>query len=357
MPVQGRTRCPRRTGYAPNRTTAATRPANPSGKAFDASAPNPTVTFLRSIGAVAAASGDGLIDWDAALDAATAATPPGSIELDADEQAAIADDVRAAHAAIEAASGSDFAVPSPVEVQNRHHWMEANVDIFRQALGPLEDRPVLLPGVAGRVNTATMATLLSVLGRYVLGQYDPRLFDDGPPRLYFVLPNLRHAATVLDVEEARFRRWIAFHEVAHAAEFEAAPWLVPYLEGRIERTVAALGAGDIDTGAIRDLDAAMTAVEGYAEFVMDRAFDDRADDLREKLDARRRSGGPLLAIVRRLLGLGLKRRQYERGKAFFDAVAEARGEAAVGAVWRDEDALPRPREIENPERWIARVDP
>ena len=315
------------------------------------------MTFLRSIGALAGASGDGLIDWDAALDAATAATPPGSIELDAGEREAFADDVRAAHDAIEAASGIDFDVPSPIEVQNRHHWIEANVGIFREALGPLEDRRVLLPGVAGRVNTATLATLLSVLGRYVLGQYDPRLFGDGPPRLYFVLPNLRHAATVLDVEEDRFRRWIAFHEVAHAAEFEAAPWLVPHLEARIERAVSALGEGDIDTGAIRDLDTAMTVVEGYAEFVMDRAFDDRADDLREKLDARRRSGGPFVVIVRRLLGLGLKRRQYERGKAFFDAVAEARGVDATGAVWRDVDALPTTREIEEPDRWIDRVDP
>ena len=327
------------------------------GKAFDASAPSPLVTFLRSIGAVAAASGDGMIDWEAALDAATAATPPGSIELDAGEREAFAADVRAAHGAIEDASGVDFAVPSPIEVQNRHHWIEANVGIFQKALAPVEERSVLLPGVAGRVNTATMATLLSVLGRYVLGQYDPRLFEDGPPRLYFVLPNLRHAATVLDVDEARFRRWIAFHEVAHAAEFEAAPWLVPHLEGRIERAVSALGQGDLDTGAIRDLDAAMTAVEGYAEFVMDRAFDDRYDDLREKLDARRRGGGPLVVIVRRLLGLGLKRRQYERGKAFFDAVADARGVDAAGAVWRDLDSLPTPREIKEPERWIARVDP
>ena len=315
------------------------------------------MTFLRSIGALAAASGDGMIDWGAALDAAMAATPPGSIELDAGEREAFAADVRAAHGAIEDASGIDFAVPSPIEVQNRHHWIEANVGIFQKALAPVEEQPVLLPGVAGRVNTATMATLLSVLGRYVLGQYDPRLFEDGPPRLYFVLPNLRHAATVLDVEEDRFRRWIAFHEVTHAAEFEAAPWLVPHLEGRIERAVSALGEGDLDTGAIRDLDAAMTVVEGYAEFVMDRAFDDRYDDLREKLDARRRGGGPLVVVVRRLLGLGLKRRQYERGKAFFDAVADERGVDAAGAVWRDLDALPTPREIKEPERWIARVDP
>ena len=315
------------------------------------------MTFLRSLGALASASGDGPIDWDAVVDAATASVPPGSIELDADERAAFADDVRAAHRGVEAASGLSFTVPSPIEVQNRHHWIEANVTTFERVMAPIEDRPVLLPGVANRINTATMATVLSVLGRYVLGQYDPVLFGDDEPRLYFVLPNLRHAADTLDVDADRFRRWIAFHEVAHAAEFEAAPWLVPHVEERVERAVTALSEGDLDTGAIRDVDVTMTAVEGYAEFLMDRAFDRDADDLREKLDARRRGGGPLVILVRRLLGLGIKRRQYERGKAFFDAVAEARGDRAAAAVWRAASALPTERELDQPERWLARVDP
>ena len=315
------------------------------------------MTFLRSLGAVASASGDGPIDWDAVTVAATAAVPPGSIELDADERAAFADDVRAAHRGIESASGLDFDVPSPIEVQSRHHWIEANVSTFERVLAPIEDQSTVFPGVANRVNTATMATVLSVLGRYVLGQYDPVLFGDEEPRLYFVLPNLRTAADTLEVDEGRFRRWIAFHEVAHAAEFEAAPWLVPHVEDRVERAVSALAEGDLDTGAIRDVDVTMTAVEGYAEFLMDRAFDDRADDLREKLDARRRSGGPLVILVRKLLGLGIKRRQYERGKAFFDAVSEARGDRAAAAVWREESALPTEREIDEPRRWIARVDP
>ena len=328
-----------------------------SGKGFHPSPPSDPVTFLRSLGAVATASADGAIDWDAVVDAATASTPPGSIELDPDERAGFADDVRAAHDAIERASGLSFPVPTPIEVQNRHHWIEANVATFERVLAPIEDRSVLMPGVTGRLNTATMATVLSVLGRYVLGQYDPVLFGDGDPRLYFVLPNLDDAAETLDVDPDRFRRWIAFHEVTHAAEFEAAPWLTDHVEDRVRRAVTALSEGDLDTGAIRDVDTTMTAVEGYAEFVMDGAFDEDVDDLREKLDARRRSGGPLVVLVRKLLGLGIKRRQYERGKAFFDAVADARGDHAAAAVWRDAESLPTEREIDAPERWIARIDP
>ena len=315
------------------------------------------MTLFESLGALATASGDGAVDWDAVSSAARASMDPGDLDVGPAERAGFASDVRDARRAIAATTGRSFAISDAVEVQHRHHWIDANVETFRLVLAPLDETPTLLPGLANRVNTATMATLLAVLGRNVLGQYDPRLFAEGDPGLYFVLPNLRRAAAVMNVDHPRFRRWIAFHEVTHAAEFDAAPWLVPHLEDRIERAVGGLAEGDLDAAAVRDVDDAMTAVEGYAEFVMDRAFDARTDDLRERLDARRRAGGPLAALVRRLLGLGIKRRQYERGKAFFDAVADARGVEAAGAVWREPAALPTSSEFEQPAQWLSRVEP
>jgi uncharacterized protein (DUF2342 family) len=35
-----------------------------------------------------------------------------------------------------------------------------------------------------------------------------------------------------------FRTWIALHETTHAFEFEAHPWLRPYLAERLERQLA-----------------------------------------------------------------------------------------------------------------------
>jgi len=54
----------------------------------------------------------------------------------------------------------------------------------------------------------------------------------------------------------------------------------------------------------------MTAVEGYAEVLMDRAFDGEYADLRRKLDERRGGGGPVQPARAGCSGLGLKRRQY-----------------------------------------------
>ncbi len=322
------------------------------------------MNLLRSVGAIASASGEATVDWDAAVDAATAAIEPGSLDLEPGERTGYAADVRDARDQIREISTLTFDLPDVIEIQHRHHWINANVGTFQNVLQPLADREVAFPGVTRTVNTATMACMLAFLGRHVLGQYDPLLLAEANPRLYFVRPNVRRMAAELDVDHDRFRRWIVVHEVAHVAEFGAAPWLDDHLEAQVEEAMDAVASRDVARETFHDLNArmetvnaTMTAVEGYAEFLMDRAFDERYDDLREKVDERRQGGGPFARVVRRILGLGLKRQQYERGKAFFDEVAAARGIEAAGVVWDDPANLPEPDELDTPAAWLRRVDP
>ncbi|WP_135852919.1 zinc-dependent metalloprotease [Halorussus salinus] len=317
------------------------------------------MSLYRSVRAIADASGTGPIDWAAVAEAAKASTDPGSIDMSPSERAGYAADVRDARTRVREVSGAEFDVPDTIEVQNRHHWIDANIDTFRRVMEPVEERgPELMPGVARTINTGTMSLMLSVLAKNVLGQYDPLLLADGDEHaLYFVRPNIDRIARELDVDYDRFRRWIAFHEVTHAAEFGAAPWLSDHLETRMESGIDALAKGRLDRDAFRDLDAAMTAVEGYAELLMDGAFDDEYADLREKMEARRQGGDPLSRLVRRLLGLGLKRRQYERGKAFFETVAARRGIEGATVVWDRPENLPTDEELDAPEQWLARVNP
>jgi len=320
------------------------------------------VNVFESLGAVAGASGDGPVDWDGVAEAAKAGTDPGSVDLTPGEQEAYANDVRDARDRVREVAAVSFELPSAIEIQNRHHWIDANVDTFGRLMAPLEDQQVLLPDVSRVVNTGTMSVAMAFLGRHVLGQYDPLLLADGDDHaLYFVHPNIERVADALDVEYPRFRRWIAIHEVTHAAEFGAAPWLSAHLEERMERGVGELSEGGaisgMDSDALRELNRTMTAVEGYAELVMDRAFEGEFADVREKVDERRKGGDPVTRLLRRLLGLGLKRRQYERGRAFFAAVADERGLAATSAVWDDPVNLPSDEELDDPQRWLARVDP
>jgi len=315
------------------------------------------MNLFESVRALTAASGTGPIDWEAATDAATAATDPGSISLTEAEQEAYAADVRAARAAVDAVTEADFELPASIRIFDRHHWIEANVGTFERVMEPVETRADRIPGIARTLNTGTMAVTLAFLGRNVLGQYDPVLLAEDSHELYFVHPNIVDVADELDVPLARFRRWIAFHEVTHAAEFGAAPWLPEYLESRLEEAVADLADGKLDREAFGELDTAMTAVEGYAELLMDEAFDRPHADLRNALDRRRQNRGPIAGAIGRLLGLGLKRRQYERGKTFFEAVAADRGVEGTGAVWERPANLPTDDELDTPTKWLDRVDP
>ena len=317
--------------------------------------------LLHSVRTVTGASGSGTgqVDWAAVAEAARAATEPGSLALSDGDREGYAADVRAARDRLRTVAGVGFDLPEAVEIQHRGHWIDANVETFRRVMAPLETRgPAVTPGAARVANTATLSALLAFLARNVLGQYDPLLLADEPDRehgLYLVHPNIVGVAGALDVPLSRFRRWIAFHEVAHAAEFGAAPWLSDHLEGLVERGVTALGEGRVDRAAFADLDAAMTAVEGYAELLMDRAFDAEYADLRAKIDARRRGGPPLTRLLRRLFGLGVKRQQYERGADFFRAVADADGLATANRVWERPANLPSDEELDDPERWLARL--
>ena len=61
-----------------------------------------------------------------------------------------------------------------------------------------------------------------------------------PGRLLFVEENIRESAH-LGVPLGPFRTWIALHETTHAFEFEAHPWLRPYLASRLERQLTCSG--------------------------------------------------------------------------------------------------------------------
>jgi uncharacterized protein (DUF2342 family) len=57
----------------------------------------------------------------------------------------------------------------------------------------------------------------------------------------------------------------------------------------------------------------------------------------------------------RLTGMDLKMEQYKKGERFVRAIADARGKTALTRLWEGPETLPRDGEIEQPERWIARV--
>jgi coenzyme F420 biosynthesis associated uncharacterized protein len=292
-----------------------------------------------------------------------------------------------------------LAGPLPhAEPVGRAVWIESNLASLKTVLDPVAGRlgqgmGPLGPAVstaAGVVIALEVGAISGLLAQRVMGQYEFAILDPkAPARLLFVSPNLARAAGTLEAESDELLRWVALHEVTHALQFGGVPWLREHLAGMVTELLAALDVdprrmmrlpdaadlkallemareGDLTTlvvgperrSLLDRMQAFMAVLEGYAEHVMDAVGEDLLPNLphlREALDRRRRDRSGLLRVLERLLGLELKMRQYQQGKAFCDAVVTAGGIAALNRVWDGPDRLPTMAEIDDPAGWLART--
>ena len=341
-----------------------------------------------------------MIDWGLAerIGGFVAGEPPGGSALAGDLQAFTAD-------AIERVTAYTGLTPTreipPPEAIGRKAWLSANLATMRTLMAPLDAKlgeqgagSGPLRSVGGVLLGAEVGVLVGYLGQRVLGQYELVLLDAASPeRLLFVAPNLREAALRLEVDEADLVAWVAFHEVTHAVQFTAVPWLKEHLGGLMSRLLESvdvkvdlasvlrlpspddlrglvdkvrdgglvtLMAGPERMAIIDEIQNVMAVVEGHAEHVMDAVGAealDSLDELRGALDRRRAEKPPAMRLLEKLLGLELKMRQYQLGKAFCDAVVEREGPEALHRVWSSPAALPSGTELELPELWLDRTRP
>jgi len=301
-------------------------------------------------------------------------------------------------------SGLDPGDPAPsAEVVGRQEWAEANLSSLASLLDPVAERlearfeaagpfAGALRAGAGVTLAAEVGLVTGYLSQRVLGQYELSLLGpESPARLLLVAPNLDRAATELGAERESFLRWVTIHELVHAVQFGAVPWLRGHLgdllrkyldtvEVRIDRGAAGglpslpdLGklvdrfnegglAALVQSGAQREVlervQATMAVVEGHAEHLMDSLAPELVpnhEGLREAMDARRAGRSAPERILMRLLGMDMKMRQYELGKAFCDAVVAEGGIELLNRVWSGPEALPTLAELDSPHGWVSRT--
>jgi coenzyme F420 biosynthesis associated uncharacterized protein len=104
--------------------------------------------------------------------------------------------------------------------------------------------------------------------------------------------------------------------------------------------------------------ATMSLLEGHADVVMDMVGPDVIPSvaaIRSKFTKRRKGRGVFDQLVRRLLGLDAKMRQYSDGAGFVQGVVDKVGMDGFNRVWEGPETLPRPEEIHAPTQWIDRV--
>jgi putative hydrolase len=78
-------------------------------------------------------------------------------------------------------------------------------------------------------------------------------------------------------------------------------------------------------------------------------------EIREAFQIRRANVGSLDQLLRRVLGMDAKMRQYRDGKKFVDSVVEQVGMAGFNRIWESPQTLPTLDEIHAPADWVARV--
>jgi coenzyme F420 biosynthesis associated uncharacterized protein len=287
----------------------------------------------------------------------------------------------------------------PVLIVDRPGWIDANVDSLQSMLEPVVAAMVakrkspqpashLVQGVGGKVTGAEAGALMSFLASKILGQYD--LAPDGAPRLLLVAPNVLHTETEMGVDPADFRLWVCLHEETHRVQFTAVPWLrqhvidsarqlsldlapdpeqlgekILQLAQNLPDALRSGGNGLTDIFAtpaqraqIARVTAIMSLLEGHADVVMDDvgpAIVPSVEHIRARFQQRRKNVSGVDKILRRLLGLEAKMRQYRDGALFVRAVTDKIGTDGFNAVWTSPETLPLPEEIESPATWVKRV--
>ncbi|MDQ3760692.1 MAG: zinc-dependent metalloprotease [Actinomycetota bacterium] len=283
--------------------------------------------------------------------------------------------------------------PPPADVVDRPGWVAAATEGLSRLLVDYR-----VPAGRARRMLATTAGVqvgvaMAFLASRVLGQYDP--FggpSEDPGRLLLVAPNVITIGRTLDVPADEFRMWVCLHEATHRLQFNAVPWLRAHFANQVQSFVAAAEDPDTVAKMIGRLPAALrgarrgeapdalgvlallqspeqravldrllalaTLLEGHADHVMDAVGPSVVPSvrlIRQRFTARRHGGSLAERVLRAVLGIDAKLRQYAEGAAFTQHVVNAVGMAGFNMVWTSPETLPTRAEIADPAAWLYRV--
>jgi coenzyme F420 biosynthesis associated uncharacterized protein len=272
---------------------------------------------------------------------------------------------------------------------DREGFIDANLGMIQRLLAPVERLRARVPesmatGMSRRMLDRYVGELFGLMSRRVLGQYDPVLSmvdEPGdaarPTALYLVEPNIAGIERDLNLSDTDLRPWLILHELTHAWQFELHPWLGEHLEELMRRLMVDTLSADGDTllpsremvrklpetvrlqvQTIRHVQAVMSVLEGYSNFLMHRAGRRAirgADRLEAAMQQRRRQRGPMERLILTITGLEIKMRQYEVGEQFAVGVVDRAGLTTLNRVWESAEMMPTLDELREPDLWVRRV--
>ncbi len=360
-------------------------------------------------------SSSGPVNWELARQVAIASASwnredPAPSD---DDRRSFEEAVRIAELQVAAFTGLEPPSDVPhIEAVRRAQWVQANIEDLKTLVEPAatklgdaiaraqqEAAPPESAGFARQMLSqlsplllgAQVGSVLGFLGQRVLGQYDVAVPRSGAGAMLFVVPNIAAFEKDWSLDPIDFGTWVAIHEVTHRFEF-ARPWALPRFRALLDdfqstleldvaglqSRIASLDPSDPEAmqqlfdseeglfGTVLDheqrlklgrIQAFMAAAEGYGDHVVHgvgRTLFTTYSQIDEAM-RRYREGEHVDPVFERLLGIEMKREQYELGRSFCDAVVALTDEAMLALMWDSAEALPSLPELEEPRLWLARI--
>jgi putative hydrolase len=360
------------------------------------------------------ASSTGPVNWELARQVGVAAVAEAGPDPEPSDEDRRSFDEAVRVAELHVAGFSGLEPPgdvAAVRAVRRADWVNANTQSLHELMEPAARRMAdameraaqeqlpeelksispFLQQVSPLLQGAQVGSVLGFLAQHVLGQYDVAVPRSGPGTVLFVVPNVIGFERDWSLDPTEFRTYVALHEVTHRFEF-ARPWVrqrfSQFLDDflstltidaeSIQRRLEALDPTDPESferlaqgeeglfGAVLDdeqrlklgrIQAFMAAAEGFGDHVMHGlgrqllATYPRIDEAMRRY----REGEVSDPVFERLLGVEMKREQYEQGRAFCDTVVELTDEATLARMWDGPDEMPSLPEITEPRLWLART--
>ncbi|TFC85654.1 zinc-dependent metalloprotease [Cryobacterium sinapicolor] len=388
-------------------------PSQLAGAAGLPSDPASISALMNQLQGALRGSGDGSINWDAALSQGQERAAQGQLDVTPAERAALDQAFHIASLWLDEVI-SVAELTTPPRLMTRKEWVTATMPLWTQLAEPVatsisdsltrvltDQAPEELKGMmagAGQVMRSIGGTLFAMQLGQVVGQLSSEVVsggDVGIPLLSdqqaALLPqNVAAFGEGLDVPADQVQIYLAVREIAHARLFRHSRWLRLHLissitdfargihidSSRLEQLAdgfdpanpeelrAAMVDGSLippkseaQLAALSRLETMLALIEGWVDVVTLEATSrlPRADAIAETVKRRRASGGPAESAFATLVGLELRPRRLREAAALWQAVADAVGNEKRDELWAHPDLLPSSADLDDPQALVARL--
>ena len=390
-----------------------------SDDSFDEDNPFGGLPFFGDLGKIF--NNQGPIAWDMARQFAHQIATEGKSEpnIDPVQRAEVVELARVAElhvANITSLQASASGRPISLETATRTEWASTTLDAYRPLLDRLAERlskgslpsdvvdadAQILDGLLKALNPMMMAmsagSIAGHLATKAFGSYVLPIPHPGD-RILILVDNIDLFAEEWSLPANDVRLWVCISEIATHSVLSV-PHVKTAFEQVLQRYIdgfqtdprgfedrfmdldigsgdpaelqkqlqSALGDPENLLGALRsdaqlavipDLEALLSVVVGYVDYVVAKAAQDLLSSyhsLSEIVRRRRFTSSAGDQFVEKLFGVEITAELVQRGSTFISGVLDRANEATLTRLWNDPTALPTPNEVDAPGLWLARID-